>query len=235
MTTATPPAPLRGAHTHHHLRGGHGRLRHRLLIYFGIGFAVIIGLGALGTILGGPSEHLCRPYQPCGVPKAERPLVNETVWRSSRYGFTLEYPGNEASISQQDATHVTLQTRLSDGNVITFLVQGSSGASPVQAIRTQLGSLSGVTQLATDTFPDDQLLGGGVGHRLGAGGVFTGYFAAPQGVGDQIWLASEAATAGGVTVSVIVVAPSSDGGHDSPAAGLGDQIINSVRWPGGTG
>lgn len=101
---------------HHHLRGGHGRLRHRLLILFGVGFASIIGLSALGAALGGPpSVRLCQPYRPCGPPGVAHPLVNETVWRSPRYGFSLEYPGGDATISQQDASSVTLQAHLGSG------------------------------------------------------------------------------------------------------------------------
>lgn len=237
MTTATPPAPtspspLRGAHVHHHLRGSHGRLRHRLLIYFVLGFAVILGLGLVGVLLGGPSQHLCQPYKPCGPLRVMRPLVNETVWRSSRYGFTLEYPGNEVSVARQSPTGVILFTRLSDGNTGTILIQGSSAPSPAQAIQTQIAHLTGVTQLATDTLPADQLLGPSVGYRSGAGAVFTGFLAAPQGVGAQVSLASEAATAGGVTVTVTVGGPSSDAGANTFLYLLGDQIINSVRWPG---
>jgi hypothetical protein len=236
MTTATPPAPapgsLRGAHVPHHLRGSHGRLRHRLLIYFVGGFAVILGLGVLGTILGGPSQHFCLPYKPCGPLRVMRPLVNQTVWRSSRYGFTLEYPGSVVSVSRQGPTGLILFTRLSDGNTGTILITGSSASSPIQAIRTQIANLTGVTQVATDTLPADLLLGPGVGYRSGAGAVFTGFLASPQGVGTQVELASEAATAGGVTVTVTVAGPSSDSGPNTFLYLLGDQIINSVRWPG---
>lgn len=232
MTTATPPVPLRGAHVHHRLRGGHGRLRHRLLVYFVAVFAVLIGLGALGAIVGGPKQHLCKPYKPCGPLRMMRPLVNQTIWQSSRYGFTLEYPGNAVRISQQDAGSVVLQVGLSDGGTGTILVQGSSGLSPGAAIHSQIANLSGVTQVATDTLPGDQLLGGGVGYRPGAGEVFTGFFAAPQGVGAQVALASEAATLDGVTVSVTVGAPSTDTGSKTFLYLLGDQIVNSIRWRG---
>ncbi len=233
MSTAAPPASLRGAHTHHHLRGSPGRLGHRLLIYFAIGLALVIGLGAVGAIVGGPSEHLCKPYQPCGPTRVARPLVNETVWRSSRFGYTLEYPASEASIAQQGSAGLVLQSHLPDGNAGTILVQGSPAASPAQAIHNQLSTLTGVTQLATDTLPADQLLGGGVGYRPGAGQVFTGFLSAPQGVGNQVSLATQAATSGGVTISVTVAGASSDAGPNSFLYQLGDQVINSIRWPGG--
>jgi len=232
MSTATPPASLRGAHTHHHLRGGHGRLGRRLLLHFVIALALVIGLGALGAIVAKPSEHLCKPYQPCGPARVVRPLVNETVWRSARFGYTLEYPANEAGIAQQGSAGLVLQSHLPDGNTGTILIHGFAGASPAQAIHDQLSTLTGVTQLATDTLPADQLLGGGVGYRAGAGQVFTGYLAAPQGVGNQVSLATQAATSGGVTISVTVAGVSSDAGPSSFLYQLGDQIVNSIRWPG---
>jgi hypothetical protein len=230
------PIDLRGAHVHHHLRAGHGRLRHRLLIVFAIGFALIVGLGALGSGISAPSSQpLCHPFKPCGPPRTERPLVNQAVWRSPRYGFSLEYPSNVASVSQQDAGNLVLETNLGNGNTGTILIHGSpAGAGPLsRAIDNQLAGLTGVTQVARDTNAADQLLGAGVGYRPGLGRVFTGYFAAPQGVGAPVALASEAATSGGVTVSVIVGGPASEAGAKSFLYALGDEIINSVKWPAG--
>ncbi len=235
MTTATPPVDMRGAHTRHHLRGSHGRLRHRLLIYFAGALAVIIGLGALGSILGGPKQHLCRPFTPCVVPRVARPVVNQTVWQSSRYGFSLEYPGNALSVVRQGPAGLFLGLHLNNGHTAAILVQGFSGTSLAQAIRNQIAGLSGITQVATDTLAGDQLLGADVGNLPGAGGVYTGYLAAPQGVGDQVALYSEAARRGGLTISVTVLADSSDSGAHSAPAFFGDVVINSIRWPGAGG
>jgi hypothetical protein len=161
-----------------------------------------------------------------------RPLVNQTVWRSSRYGFSLEYPANAATISQQDPGSLTLQVDLG-GDVGTILVQGSSSVSPARAISSQIAGLTGVTQLSGDTNPADQLLGSGVGYRSGVGDVHVGYFSAPQGVGQPINLASEAATDGRVTVSVTVVGASGHAGPKSYLYELADMIINGIRWAGG--
>lgn len=238
----TPPAhhhirpSLRGAHVDHQLRAGHGRLRHRVLVAFAGLFAAVVGLSALGTAVGAPSgQPLCRPYRPCGPPRIVRPLINQTVWRSGRWGFSLEYPSNEMAVSQQDAGSVTLQVDLGNGNTGTILVQGYSpaDASPGQAIARQIGDLSGVSQMGADTNPADQLLGSGVGYRPGAGRVFTGYFAAPQGVGQRVALASEAASDGSVTVSVTVGGPAGETGPSSLLYALGDQVINSIHWPAG--
>ena len=223
------------AHVTNHLRGGHGRLRHRILVVFVFGFLGLVGLGALGSFIGRPkAQPLCQPYKPCGPPRLIHRLVNETVWRSSHYGFSLEYPRSAVGISEQDAGSVTLQTNLGSGATGTILVQGYPARSgPLsRAISSQLGALSGVTQVGPDSNAADQLLGGGVGYRPGLGRVFVGYFAAPQGVGQPVALASEAATHDGVTVSVIVGGPASEAGSKSFLYALGDVIINSIRWPG---
>jgi hypothetical protein len=228
------PGPGRGAHVHHHLRGGHGRLRHRLLTVFAAGLALIIGLAALGAAVGTPrTAPLCRPYRPCGPPRAMHPLINQTVWRSRRFGFSLEYPGNLVSVSGQDAASLTLQADLGGGNTGTILVQGSSRGpgSPAGAISRQLATLTGVTQLAPDASRSDQLLGSSVGYQPGAGRVSIGYFTAPQGVGQPVILASQSASDGNTTISVTVGGPSSQTGPRSLLFALGDQIINSVRWP----
>jgi hypothetical protein len=226
--------PLRGAHVHPHLRGGHGRLRHRLLVVFGAGFGLIIGLAVLGAAVGAPKiKPLCRPYQPCGPPRATQPLINQTVWRSRRFGFSVEYPGNLVTVSAQDPGSLILQADLQGGNTGTILIQGYSRAAgaPTRAISRQLANLTGVTQLAVDSNESDQLLGSGVGYQPGAGRVSIGYFSAPQGVGQPVALASQAASKGNVTVSVTVGGPTSETGPRSLLFALGDQIINSIRWP----
>lgn len=241
MTVPDDPAPGgdaqppgRGAHIHPHLRGGHGRLRHRLLVVFGAGFALIIGLAVLGAAVGAPAtKPLCRPYRPCGPPRAMRPLINQTVWRSRQFGFSVEYPANAVSVSSQDAGSLTLQADLGGGNTGTILIQGYSQAvgSPARAISSQLSNLTGVTQLAQDTNVADQLLGSSVGYQPGVGRVSIGYFTAPQGVGQPVALATQAASDGTITVSVTVGGPSTETGPKSLLYALGDQIINSIRWP----
>jgi hypothetical protein len=228
------PPPGRQAHVHPHLRGGHGRLRHRLLVVFGAGFALIIGLAVLGAAVGAPTtKPLCRAYRPCGPPRMMRPLVNQTVWRSRAFGFSVEYPGNLVTVASQDAGSLTLQADLGNGDTGTILIQGYSRAvgSPARAISSQLSNLTGVTQVARDTNVADQLLGSSVGYQPGEGRVSIGYFAAPQGVGQPVALATEAATDGSVTVSVTVGGPSTETGPKSLLYALGDQIINSIRWP----
>jgi hypothetical protein len=160
-------------------------------------------------------------------------LINQTVWRSRQFGFSLEYPGDELTVSHQDAGSLTLQVDLGDGNTGTILIQGYSrgAATPERAITSQLANLTGVTQLAADPDETHRLYGASVGYQAGAGRASVGYFSAPQGVGQPVALASQAASDGSTTISVTVGAASDQTGSRSLLYALGDQIINSVHWP----
>ncbi|MGO9752932.1 MAG: hypothetical protein ACLP8S_05355 [Solirubrobacteraceae bacterium] len=215
-----------------------GRLRApRLLAVFLISLGLIVGAGAAAaTLLAPTTKPLCQPYHPCGSPpQAVHPLIDQTLWRSSSFGFSAEYPGAQTSVAGHNGGGVMLTTKLPDGSTGTILIQGipTAQATPAQAITAQLHGLQGVSQIAADSDPSDQLLGASVGYRSGAGAVYSGDLAAPQGVGQPISLAAEAASDGHLTIAVTVAAPPRDSGPSSYLYQLADQIINSVVWPGG--
>lgn len=225
---------MRGAHVHYHLRGQSlGRLRaRRVLVAYLIGLAVLLGAGAVAVVVAAPgSGPLCQPFKPCGPPISGMPLVNQTVWRSSRYGFKLEYPGQVLALSRQDAAGVTLSLQVGNSPG-TVIVRGTPAAatSPAQAVTSQLAALPGISQLSADTSSADQLLGPGVGYRDGLGGVYTGFEDASQGVGGEQAIYAESATDGRVTITVIAVAPASSAGPKSDIAQVADLVINSIRW-----
>lgn len=227
---------LRGAHVHHHLRGvSRGRLRgRRVLVGYFVALVVVVGVGAGAVALSAPSNApLCQPYKPCAPPMSAMPLVNQTVWRSSQYGFTLEYPREVLAPSRRTAAGLTLDLQIGDSGG-TIMVRGTpaSQGSPAQAITSQLATLPGISQLSADTSSADQLLGPGVGYRSGTGGVYTGFEDASQGVGGQQVIYAESATDGRVTITVIALAPASAAGPKSDIAQAADIVINSVRWAG---
>src|SRR5437879_5685360 len=104
-------AQVGSAHVRPELRGRtRGRLRgHLVLVCFIVGLAAAVGVGAAVVVLAAPGNPpLCQPYTPCGPPSTSMPLVNQTVWRSSAYGFHLEYPTGILAAARQDASGLTL-------------------------------------------------------------------------------------------------------------------------------
>jgi hypothetical protein len=209
--------------------GGLGRL---VLHVFGLLFLVLIGLSFLTNLLVAPVVVLpCASGQPCGAPPTVPAVIRETAWRSSRYGFSLEYPASVVKVSQQTPGGVLLTVDVA-GTSGALAVEGfGAGTTPAQAITDQVTGLGGVSQLAADTNPAHQLLGAGVGYLAGAGRTYVGDVTSPQG-SQPVSLASEAASNGRVTVSATVVGATSDSGHHSGLYAVADLIINSVHWGG---
>jgi hypothetical protein len=209
-----------------------GRLGRLILHFFALVFLCLIGFSILTTILAAPVvTSPCSSGQPCGAPPSVQPVVQETAWRSPQYGFTLDYPGSVAKVSQQAPGGLVLTTNV-NGHSGVVAVQGfPAGTTASQAITEQVGGLKGVSQLGRDGNPAHQLLGVGVGYLPGAGAAYVGDLTSPQG-SQPARLVSEAASNGHVTVSATVVGATSDTGARSDLYALADLIINGVRWPG---
>ncbi len=209
--------------------GGLGKL---VLHVFGFLFLVLIGLSILTNVLVAPVVVVpCTSGQPCGAPPTVPAVIRETTWRSSRYGFSLEYPASVVKVSQQTSSGVVLAIDVG-GKSGAMAIQGfGSGTTPAEAIGDQVGGLGGVSQLAADGNPAHRLLGAGVGYLAGAGRTYVGDVTSPQG-SQPVSIASEAASDGRVTVSASVVGATSDSGYRSGLYAVADLIINSVRWNG---
>ena len=228
------PLHFRGAHVHHHLRGHtRGRLRgHLVLVTFAVGLAVSVGIGAVVVALVAPGRGpLCQPYTPCGPPPSHAALVNQTVWRSPQYGFTVEYPSQILSPSEQTGSSLALDLGAgnSGGTILVFGTPASADG-PAQAITSALGRLTGISSLAANNSAADRLLGPAVGYRSGVGGVYTGYADASQGVGGEQTVYAQSATDGRVTITVLAIGASSNAGPKSAIAQAGDIVINGIRW-----
>ncbi|HUA46273.1 MAG TPA: hypothetical protein VMA77_13670 [Solirubrobacteraceae bacterium] len=209
--------------------GGLGRL---VVHVFGFLFLVLIGLSILTNVLAAPVVVVpCTSGQPCGAPPTVPPVIRETAWRSSRYGFSLDYPASVAKVSQQTPSGVVLTVDAGGKNGAVTIQGFATGTTPAEAISDQVGGLGGVSQLAGDTNAAHQLLGAGVGYLAGAGRTYVGDVTSPQG-SQPVSIASEAASDGRVTVSATVVGATSDSGTRSDLYAVADLIINSVRWPG---
>ena len=211
---------------------GGGGLGRWVVHIFGFIFLVVIGLSILTNLLVGPVVVVpCTNGQPCGAPPTVPAVIRETAWRSSRFGFSLEYPASVVKVSQQTPSGVVLAIDVG-GKSGAVAIQGfDSATTPAEAIGDQVGGLGGVSQLAGDTNPAHQLLGAGVGYVAGAGRIYVGDVTSPQG-SQPISIASEAASNGRVTVSATVVGATSNSGYRSDLYAVADLVINSVRWQG---
>ncbi len=209
-----------------------GGLGKRVLHFFLFFFLLLIGLSILTNLLAAAVVvSTCTSGQPCGAPPTVPAVIRETIWRSSRYGFTLEYPASVAKVSEQTPSGVVLTVDVS-GKSGAVTIQGfGGGTTPAEAISDQVRGLRGVSQLAADTNPAHQLLGAGVGYLAGAARTYVGDVTSPQG-SQPASIASEAASDGRVAVSATVVGDTSDSGYRSDLYAVADLIINSVRWNG---
>jgi len=209
--------------------GGLGKLVVHAFMFI---FLVLIGLAILGNLLVAPVVVVpCTNGQPCGAPPTVPAVIRETVWRSSQYGFSLEYPASVVKVSRQTPSGVVLTVDVT-GRSGAVTVEGfPAGTTPTAAISDQVHALGGVSQLAGDTNPDHQLLGAGVGYLAGSGRTYVGDVTSPQG-SQPVSIASEAASDGRVTVSATVVGATSDSGNRSGLYAVADLIINSVSWHG---
>ncbi|HTT27662.1 MAG TPA: hypothetical protein VMG37_04575 [Solirubrobacteraceae bacterium] len=209
--------------------GGLGRL---VVHVFGFLFLLLIGFSILTNFLVAPVVVVpCTSGQPCGAPPTVPAVIRETAWRSSRYGFTLEYPASVVKVSQQTPSGVVLAVDVGGKNGAVTVQGFGAGTTPAQAISEQVRGLSGVSQLAADTNPAHELLGAGVGYLGGAGRTYVGDATSPQG-SEPVSIASQAALDGQVTVSVTVVGATSDSGYRSDLYAVADLIVNSVQWHG---
>jgi hypothetical protein len=207
--------------------GGLGRWVVHAFMFF---FLLLIGLSILTNLLVAPVVvSPCTSGQPCGAPPSVPAVIRETAWRSSRYGFSLEYPASVVKVSQQTPSGVVLAVNVTGKSGAVTIKGFGAETTPAEAIGDQVGGLSGVSQLAGDANTAHQLLGAGVGYRAGAGRTYVGDVTSPQG-SQPVSIASESASDGRVTVSATVVGATSDSGYHSDLYAIADLIINSVHW-----
>jgi ribosomal protein L32 len=203
-----------------------------------VGFAAFLGILAVAAIVigavapAGPKAR-CTPHQQCGAPpQLARPLLNERLWRSTAYGFTLEYAPSQWHISDQGATGVELT---SDVAPVDLLIRGTAPDAPNALVHGALSDLRGnVLGLAGDPSPANAILGPAVGYRYGAGGAYVGAIDSPQGVQDQALVTVTAAASPRVGIVVTTLTTETRASLRRQIYGLADSVINSITWPGET-
>ncbi len=203
-----------------------------------LGFAAFLGVLIVATVViaavapAGPTAR-CSAHQQCGAPpQLAAPLRNERVWRSSGYGFALEYSPSQWHISNQGAAGVELT---SDVAPVDLLIKGTSPGAAGDLVQSQLSDLRGnVLGLAHDPSSEDTILGPAVGYRYGAGGAYVGAIDTPQGVQDQALVTVTAASTNQLGIVITTLTTETRASLRHEIYGLADSVINSVTWPGET-
>ena len=212
-------------------RGRYGP--NRILGIFATIFVLIVAVNVLISLLAAVAQRLCVAPR-CGPPVVSKPVADDTVWRSSKYGYSLEYPGAVLSVAQQTSSGV----ELANGPLTLLFSAVRGGASVVPAvIAAQVSALkSNVFDLAPATQPAEQLLGPNVGFISGEGGAYTGSASSAQGVTNPLFFDVQAASHGGLTIVTTAVISRNLSAVDRMAADqLADLVNNSVQWPGTAG
>ena len=203
-----------------------------------LGFAAFLGILVVAAVViaavapAGPKAR-CTAGQQCGSPpQLAAPLRNQRVWRSSAYGFTLEYSPSQWHISDQGAAGVELT---SDVAPVDLLVKGMSPGTPGDLVQSQLSDLRGnILGLAHDPSAADAILGPAVGYRYGAGGAYVGAIDNPQGVQDEALVTVTAASTNQLGIVITTLTTETRASLRREIYGLADSVINSVTWPGET-
>ncbi len=186
-----------------------------------------------GILAPANPQARCPSQQQCGAPPTlSAPLERETVWRSSTYGYQLEYSPDQWQVKSSNGAGIDLRNAAGD---LELLIQGGRPASPTQLVRAELSQLRGnILALGSDPDQGDTVLGSAIGYRSGAGGAYVGAIDSPQGVQDQALLNVLAASDGnvGIVATTLTTETSADTRHHIYQAA--DTVLNTVTWPGQT-
>ncbi len=225
--TATGPAapsPL-------HPRRARLLTRGRVRAFVAFVAALVVATALIGAIAPPRLQARCSPTKPCGAPPLlAAPLRSEAVWRSSAFGFALEYSPAEWRIAQQGPAGVELKSTVAP---VDLVVQGANAAAPPQLVADKVSSLrSNILGLTADSSAADTILGPEVGYRYGAGGAYVGAVDTPEGVTDQVLATVQAASVGRVGIVATTLTDETHAGVRRAVYGLADGVVNTITWPG---
>jgi hypothetical protein len=205
--------------------------RSRTLGFAAFVAALAIALVVIRVIAPANAQPRCAGATQCGQPpQLAAPLRNETVWRSSAYGYQLEYSPTQWRISREGSAGVELTSRVAP---VALLIRGVSPAAPESLVQAAAADLRGnVLGLASDPAAADRILGPAVGYRYGSGASYVGAIDSPQGVQDQALLTVTAASSSQLGIVVTTLTTETRASLRKQIYGLADSVINSVTWPG---
>jgi hypothetical protein len=206
-------------------------IRGRVLGFAAFIAALAIALVLIRTMTPAKAEPRCGGSTQCGQPpQLPAPLRNETVWRSTAFGFQLEFAPAQWRVSREGSAGVELASRVAP---VDLVIRGAGPAPPRALVGAEVSDLRGnVLGLASDPAAVNRILGPAIGYRYGAGSAYVGAIDSPQGVQDQALLTVSAASTNRLGIVVTTLTTETRAALRRQIYGLADSVINSVTWPG---
>ena len=205
--------------------------RSRMLAF--VAFIAILGVSAAVISAVAPAQQRARCQGPgqCGIPpQLAAPLRTQTVWRSSEFGFALEYAPADWRVREQGPAGVDLASRVAP---VELVVEGGNSVSATALLQAKVSQLrTRLLGFARDPVAADTILGSAVGYRNGAGEAYVGAVDTPQGVQDQVLVSVLAASANHVGIVATTVTDETSPTLRRQVYLLADDVLNSVTWPG---
>jgi hypothetical protein len=192
------------------------------LVVILIAVAVIVGGIAVSRFASG-NHFTCTSN--CS-PKLITPLAEEASYRSSAYGFQVNY-SSAWTVRTQDANGITLSTRL--GYVE---VAGSSGASSGSVLQSTVAALP--TSQYQDVTLVSPLKGAHIGDQDGIGNIYSANFVGQSQTATRVRFAVIVASRHNVTVAVFALNPADPKGYPNgmPEGQAFDYLCTEFVWGG---
>ena len=217
-----PIAPRMPYRTARQWRGSQIAVAGGLLAILAI-VTVAISIFAVSHALGG-THNTCT--QNC-APKFVTPLPESATFRSSAFGFEVDY--NAAwTVRSQDANGISLGTKL---GLVT--VVGTKGGQPLtQVLQSTVGALP--TAQWQDVAQVSDLKGAHIGDQDGIGAVYSANLIGTNSTSAQVRFAVIVASHGGVTVVFFVADPADpkNAPNGIPEGQSFDYMCSEFRWTG---
>jgi len=217
-----PIAPRAPYRTARQWRGSQIAVAGGLLAILAI-VTVAISIFAVSHALGG-THNACT--QNC-APKFVTPLPESATFRSSAFGFEVDY--NAAwTVRSQDANGISLGTKL---GLVT--VVGTKGGQPLtQVLQSTVGALP--TAQWQDVAQVSDLKGAHIGDQDGIGAVYSANLIGTNSTSAQVRFAVIVASHGGVTVVFFAADPADpkNSPNGIPEGQSFDYMCSEFRWTG---
>ena len=231
--------------------------RSRVLLFFGIGLAVVIVL-AVVAVLGStepPPDPRCPNPPACGGPPPRSPgtggpvstpepgtgaapLPNGELWQSPELGFEIEYSSDYWALGRSDARWVQLvPAGQPNGFDYVLYIEGApAGEATAEQVQQAFfeSERGGIPDLVPDTSPYNAIQGPSIGYLDGTGASYAGTLENGTPIGIAILAASD----GHLTVGFEVVVTNPNvrpDPNDWPTfqylvRSWGDSVLKSFRW-----